>query len=252
MRGAGIELVMAMVITVLASVDAAAAPGAKIVGGAIATQHPGVVAVIDVGTGTMCSGFLVWQDRVLTAAHCAASADFVGMGADLSDPGDDDLYPVTASQVHPSWMPGEPQSAVALLTIAGNQTYAPLTLDLSPRGSGDVGRFGTAVGFGSSASNGNGVAVKRSAIFSVAALDADFLYANGPSPNLCSGDVGAPLIANSAGGGVIGVAVFADAACNQLSAFQRLDVIAPFLTAATPLCTTAAPCTGLFAHGFED
>jgi hypothetical protein len=236
----------------IATCGAASAAAPKISGATATTQHPGVVLLLNKSGAALCSGILVWTDRVLAGASCIANADYVGMGSDFTTlPDDEDFYEITASTVHPDWNGSGVDYNLALLTIAGNDTYTPLMLDLGPRGDADIGRRGTVVGFGSASSSSPQIGLKRQGTFQVASVSSLHLLADGPTPNLCFGDAGGPFIATG-NQAVMAMALFSDSGCNTFSGFHRLDVVAAFLTASTPLCTTVTPCPEFFVDVFED
>lgn len=237
------------------------APASRIVGGATTTTWPAVVIVLRLDVNQQCTGFVVDQRWVLTTASCMsgaeASAVVVGFGSDFTGPSADwVLFAVERVVVHPAWDPGDfiPLDS-ALLRLDGRSPAAPLNVDIGPRGTADVGRRGTVVGFGrNNAAQSGSAFLKRQGTMQVDSVDGDMLIAEGATPNVCYGDTGGPFVATTPSpGAVIAMSEVAiGPACDVASGFTRMDRIGAWLAATVRLCAPGQECTNLMRGGFEE
>lgn len=153
---------------------------------------------------TVCTGVVVAEDVVLTAAHCLADIDiFVGVGLDaevgLPGAGEDggELRVAIVDQVpHPEWDPeGEDrgfQRDVAVLHLAEAVPIAPAALAEEPE-DGWLGQELSLVGFGA-AGDDEASSGMRTVITLPVVEEGDAvlrLYEEGAG-NLCTGDSGGP------------------------------------------------------------
>lgn len=182
----------------------AAAPP-PIVGGQRSTAFPEVVLLYALDSNgnlaASCSGTVIADGWVLTAAHCVADDGdfqvhelyvcFVDRSSEVSA-----STSVLASTwvVHPAFEPTTAIHDVALVQFASaNKTT--MNLYDTPPSSADEGRAYTLVGFGSTGQNDYSADFdKREAEVALDSFDADFYYTYRDDQNACLGDSGGPLL----------------------------------------------------------
>ena len=224
---------LVVVLTALASggepaeSDSSGAVPPPIVGGTSTDGFDAVGAfVADNGTlwGTFCSGTLVDDTHVVTAAHCVQSMvqynqegfniSFV-TGTDISvSEGVDSATAVTSAIQHPDYALTPfltADIAVARLEEAPGGIM-PLSLNATEPASRAWRYLNLRhVGWGADADDGSGAGIKREATLSFEAYDEDFLYSySEEGSNVCVGDSGGAALGRSESGAwvLVGVNAF--------------------------------------------
>jgi V8-like Glu-specific endopeptidase len=233
-----------------------AASRQAIVGGSADSADTAVVALLDPGTGALCSGMLVAPSVVLTAAHCLAGLDAgaleVLVGGDSSKP-DQTLtvarvipYPTYDSQA--DGIPGGVDLGAVVLSAATSVTPIEVRTDTTDAQltSAQV----DVVGYG--ASNGatlSGSGTRRSVVLTVDTVCSRVLQAGGPDADACEGDSGGAVLL---GGKLVAVVSGGRSGCASPTFLTRTDahadwirtVVAGGSPASCPSCVTPDPsCT---------
>jgi hypothetical protein len=139
----------------LAALVALAAPAQAVVLGTASRDPNGLrrsVVSIENGIGELCSGAVIAQDLVLTAAHCMtdrASYRVVGVNRAFRP----QSFRVMATAIHPAFVPGttpRTQPGVDLAILKLERPLGPDYTPLDPRLTGRIDRGGavTIAGFG--------------------------------------------------------------------------------------------------------
>jgi V8-like Glu-specific endopeptidase len=203
-----------------------------IVNGTPDATDPAVVALVtrrvhcqEPLVDSFCTGVLVADRVVLTAAHCALAdgqtpLDFEVYVGDHVNGGTGRFYAVVDQHIHPSYDPMTYANDLALLELALSPGVAPVSLaSVAPPPMGATVRV---VGFGLDQNHHNGDKLEGTS--TLASLDSMILRTE-PSPALaCGGDSGAPVFFDDVGGPrLIGIARSGDAACASYTNATRID-----------------------------
>jgi secreted trypsin-like serine protease len=200
---------------------------------------PAVVALVETGTGPVCTGTLVSPHVVLTAAHCQIDAtSFTQYQAYFgSSPGSGGtLVPLSAAVIHPAFDPSTLANDIALVVLAADVAVTPVPMLRD--GTALAGATVRVVGFGLAGDAGAGA--KRSGTAAVSSTTAT-TFGLTPAPSLpCVGDSGGPELLTVGGTEyVAGVTSHGDVGCAKDATATRVDAfvtsfIEPYLGSVGP------------------
>lgn len=185
-----------------------------------------VVALVEEtndGEQALCSGSIVDDHTVLTAAHCVRDAAkiVVAFGRSLKDKGGVETRPAQDAKVHPS-------ADLALLRFNGGlpDGYTPITI---AKADPQVGEAVLLIGYG--VSNGlenKGAGTMRETRTTIEEIDGDAIVSDGEKHSACFGDSGGPEFIQVEGEWQqVGVAhAVLDQGCDEASVHTAL---APYL-----------------------
>ncbi|PIE19494.1 MAG: hypothetical protein CSA65_02355 [Proteobacteria bacterium] len=223
-------LVAILVATGCGSADPSSTPTSRstaITDGVLYSGHPSVGRLAlngyDGNTYT-CTGTLVGQRTVLTAAHCikqiASVAFEVGGGS----------YSVAQTIPHPSYTSNPTRNDIAVLLLSQSPSVSPTPVATRAPW---VGLQLTLIGFGITGDGNNDSGVKRMARNSVAEVQPvriNIRGTGGSMGNICNGDSGGPAFATLDGQELqVGVHSYGDALCGVSEWDARVDPFVPWI-----------------------
>lgn len=198
-------------------------------GGTVDEGHPAVVLIYNNVQGYLCTGTVIDDLTVLTAAHCIEDGvtshyDIAGgtdpfNGADWIRGADDVIE-------HPDYNPSQfGVFDIGIILLSSAPPVDPIHYQRVPDSSiYDVGTSVEAIGYGVTSEAGNGSGVKRKVTLSIEQVQSDAYAYGGPTKNICSGDSGGPDIVIVDGQEVaIGVHSYGDVDCLSLGVSVRTD-----------------------------
>ena len=211
---------------------------APIVGGTTDDVDIQVVAIAKLGAPVLCSGTMVSERVVLTAAHCAVQDDpnaYYVMTGTRAEP----VMEILDARAHPAWLGTEVNDVAVLLAV--RYQVPPVRL-----GTG-VPATVRIVGYGET----NSALIsgyRREGTANVTSSTSDALVL-GPGPSLpCRGDSGGAVFAPT--GELIGVISRGDVGCTMYAKAARVDANRTFIDAY--ISATAPGSAALGARCFYD
>lgn len=185
-----------------------------------------VVALLSSGQA-YCTGTVVGDRWVLTAAHCLRSMTPSEVYLGTRPAGGGRRLQVACTIVHPRFSFIGLQDDVGLVELVERAPVEPLPLREQPLDPAFVGSTVRLVGFGTTSSTDTGSALKRTGTARISALDAQKLTLQAAPSQTCLTDSGAPVLLERDGREyVAGVSSSGGARCQEYARAVRVDALA--------------------------
>ena len=189
-----------------------------------------VVALLQ-GGKVYCTGVLITNNVVATAAHCVSPSppEQIYFGSDPSKKKGTTIA-VTTTRIHPDFDEDSLENDVAVVGLASTAPVAPLTVVTTEFDESFVGREIRLVGFGATGPDATTNLRKRSGTTAITSYtDDDFRFRPAPSQT-CLGDSGGPALAQVGDHeAIIGLTSSGDSNCSQYGRHMRIGRYLPFL-----------------------
>jgi V8-like Glu-specific endopeptidase len=226
-----------------------------IVGGSTDNGDPAVVAIAVGGQGQFsqfCTGTLVGQKTVLTAAHCIYAygsqyAYYVTFGTQSWAP--TSYVKVVGQTKNPNYNGNDHDFGILQLEKAVTNV-TPIEMNATPMSSGDVGRPIRHAGYGVIDGAGNGGGLKRQVTYDIRQVRSQTIESGGNGMQTCGGDSGGPGFVTLPGQTketVAGVVSYGDQDCTQFGVDMRVDAQLPWIQSVmnqweAPTCAKDGKC----------
>jgi secreted trypsin-like serine protease len=241
-------------------VTASLATDAPVVHGTVTASWPGIGALVanfGYGWDAFCTGTLISDRWVMSAAHCADSAETgipatsmaFFIGPDVAGAGN--RYAVDRATIHPQWDSQNIENDISLLHLAvavPASVATPIAINSVAVTNGTGIKF---VGYGVSSADGQGggggSGTKRYGVSTIDHVYAtSYHYSPGTSSAMsCNGDSGGPdLVGASGQEKVAGITSYGDAYCSSDAVSTRVDAFKTWIIATTGI-TTSTGCNPL-------
>lgn len=212
-------------------------PLVGVVNGSLEEDYEAVGALIYEGE-ILCTGTLIEEDVVLTAAHCfgdgvkPSEVSFF-VGADLSRREDGELFLAANAQIHPKYDAQEVVNDIALVVLREETGVLPIPYRKRKLGKAFVGRGLLYVGYGATSALGEGAGLRRSVKIPTHKVDKKTIeFEDFFDKNTCFGDSGGPAIdVEGDEPQVVGVTSHGDFLCALAGVSTRVDAFDDFIQA---------------------
>lgn len=199
-------------------------------------QKAAVGALIDATGKNFCTGTLVGDNTVLTAAHCVHNVDpdiiRFAIGEDSARPAH--VFEVAKVRKNPAWIAGSPahDNALLVLTESASAYAAPVFMNREPLTTALVGQQAQNVGYGLTAVSGGTNTRRWWTTEPVTQVAEKYVVVDGQQQSgVCKGDSGGPALYRFANGSlrVIGTLHGGETTCVGLDQYARTDADSTWL-----------------------